>query len=225
MGREIIALIHGEYAERTELGAMAASTDPLEPLLETEAIIDFAQPAAVIALCQKAETVERLPALIVGSTGWKDSEKKTLDAWARKAPVLMASNFSTGVHALSLILRQAAPVLARLGYTPVLVETHHQHKKDAPSGTALSLQKVISPESPSSVQTHSVRAGEVVGDHAVTFYGASDKITLGHFAQDRSLFARGAIDVAMWLAQTRDKQTTGKVLSMEDYFRALQSNG
>jgi 4-hydroxy-tetrahydrodipicolinate reductase len=137
----------------------------------------------------------------------------------------MSSNFSTGVQALLAVLRAHAPLLEKLGYAPVIVETHHRHKKDAPSGTALSLQRAISPAGPGNLQTHAVRAGEVVGDHEVIFYGPGDHLTFGHFAQDRSVFARGAIEAALWLASRSARldappvSGSSPILGMEQFFQ------
>jgi 4-hydroxy-tetrahydrodipicolinate reductase len=124
------------------------------------------------------------------------------------------------VLALTEILRSAAPLLDRLGYQPVIVDTHHKHKKDSPSGTALSLQRAIAPAGPGNVQTHSIRQGEVIGDHEVTFYGAADHLTFGHFAQDRSIFARGAIQCALWLSSQRGSMTG--FIGIENYFKFLK---
>jgi dihydrodipicolinate reductase len=97
------------------------------------------------------------------------------------------------------------------------VETHHRHKKDSPSGTAITLQRAISPDDPNQIQTHSIRAGEVIGEHTIGFYGRADKITLSHSAQDRSLFARGAIEVALWLAQKNRQDSPQSILKMDHY--------
>jgi 4-hydroxy-tetrahydrodipicolinate reductase len=118
--------------------------------------------------------------------------------------------------ALLHFLKSASPLLEKLGYTPVVTETHHKHKKDMPSGTAISIQRAIAPAGPGNVQTHSVRAGEIIGDHEVTFYGPGDHLTFGHFAQDRSIFARGAIDCALWLSSKKGQ--TG-LFSIEDFFK------
>jgi dihydrodipicolinate reductase len=158
----------------------------------------------------------------VASTGWKLEERKLLEAYSKKTPLLISANFSMGVLALMEILRTASPLLETLGYNPVVTETHHRHNKDSPSGTALSLQRVIAPAGPGNVQTHSIRAGEIIGDHEVSFYGPADHLTFGHFAQDRSVFARGAIEAALWLATKRAAGVTG-IASMEAFFRERTS--
>jgi 4-hydroxy-tetrahydrodipicolinate reductase len=135
----------------------------------------------------------------------------------------MSSNLSTGVVALLEILKMASPTLQKLGYTPVLVETHHSHKKDAPSGTALAMAKcIVSDSGDRPAQIHSIRAGEVIGDHNMTFYGPSDSITISHHAQDRSSFARGALDISAWLVskKAKDPTLTG-FLGTDAYLRDL----
>jgi 4-hydroxy-tetrahydrodipicolinate reductase len=104
-----------------------------------------------------------------------------------------------------------------------MVETHHRHKKDAPSGTAILLNKAIESSAGNDpVQTHSIRSGEVIGDHEITFYGAADRLTLGHAAQDRSIFARGALDAALWAHTRRNELSKQKTLiSMDRYFDEL----
>lgn len=223
MGGWVLKLLETEFASRARVGAKAGQGDALEPLLAMDAVIDFSLPEpmeklARLALSQPPGTP--LPAFVVGSTGWSDAGKRTLEELARRAPVLAATNFSTGVGALLRILETAAPLLRKLGYQPVLVETHHRHKKDAPSGTALTLASAVDPAGPSQVPMHSIRAGEIIGDHEITFYGPGDHVTLGHFAQDRSIFARGAIEVALWLAHQRRAGKTGQ-LTMADYFAGL----
>lgn len=213
MGKWVKEILTNEFSSKAVLSAQASSKDSLIPLAQADVIIDFSSPQSVLRLISSTPS---LPPLIVGSTGWTLDQRKELEGLAKKTPVLMSSNFSTGVMALSCVLREASPILEKLGYRPVIVETHHQNKKDAPSGTALSLQRVLSPDGPDNVSIHSVRGGEIIGDHEVTFYGKADHITIGHFAQDRSIFARGAIDAALWLCTVKN---SGKILSVEDYFR------
>lgn len=222
-GREVMRLIEGEFAGRAECVAAPKRGESLAPLLEADAVIDFSSPDAVVAFAAECGSSNRpLPALVIASTGWKLDQRSPLEALAARTPILMASNFSTGVLALLHVLRQASPMLEKLGYVPTIVETHHRHKKDAPSGTALSLQRAIAPAGPGNVQTHAVRAGETVGDHEVTFHGPGDQLTFGHFAQDRSIFARGAIEAAIWLAARRAQAKgtgPGKILGVEQFFQ------
>jgi len=226
MGQSVSRLLATEFATVATLSATVNRGDSLDPLFQTDVVIDFSSPASFLVLAEKIlsdgnEVPPQLPAFVVGSTGWNTESEKILVRLGARAPVLIASNFSTGVSALARILQEASPLLEKLGYTPVLVETHHEHKLDAPSGTALSLQKAIRPSKPSSIQTHSIRAGEIIGDHEITFYGRNDQITIRHSAQDRSIFAHGAIQAALWLAQNRNIRAPQGLLSLENYFHAI----
>jgi 4-hydroxy-tetrahydrodipicolinate reductase len=223
MGREVAGLLGSEkFSSRAELTAEVDQGGALEDLLKTDAIIEFSSPSAVVALCDAAASAPARPVLVAGSTGWKIDERRKLEAYADRAPVILSSNFSTGVLLLQEILRRYSSILDKLGYVPSIVETHHQHKKDAPSGTALSLQRVISPSGPGNVPTESIRRGEVIGDHEVAFQGAGDRLVFGHFAGDRSIFAVGAIDAALWLIdERRAGRTTKGLTGMDPYFNSL----
>lgn len=218
MGQMVRRVASEEFASRVQLVATPKHSESLSSLNTCDVVIDFSSPDAVIELIRNWTDVSPLPALVVGSTGWKLEQRKELDALAARTPVLAASNFSIGVLALLYVLKQAAPVLEKLGYAPSIVETHHRHKKDAPSGTAISLQCAISPSGPGNVQTHAVRTGEVIGDHEVSFHGPGDHLTFGHFAHDRAIFARGAIEAALWLA-TKRSSASSQILSMDQFFR------
>lgn len=216
MGRTLQGLLTSTYASRAEHKASGGRSGGFDPLLSCDAIIDFSSPEALVQLCQQKQP---LPPIITGSTGFTEEQWKIVEDTATKNTILFSANFSIGVYFLKNILRTASANLARAGYHPVMVETHHVHKLDAPSGTAKALSEAISPMRPESIEIHSVRAGEVIGDHEVTFYGPADKITISHSAQDRSIFARGAIDVALWLAGPQKATiSTGRVLGLDDYF-------
>jgi len=221
MGQWVSRLIQDEFAKQAQLTLSPKRGENLTGLLSVDVVIDFSLPEASLLLAQAAlKHTGPLPAFVIGSTGWKLDERHDLEELAKKTPVLMASNFSTGVLALQEMLRACAPMLEKLGYTPVIVDTHHRHKKDAPSGTAVSLQRAIALAGPGNVQTHSIRAGEVIGDHEVTFYGSGDHLTIGHFAQDRSIFARGAVETALWLAAKRSaaERPTG-LIGIDAFFK------
>lgn len=203
MGQRVVALLGDEFKTKADLKALVGPTHSTELLMGVETVIDFSSPDAVVNLASKIIAAKKGPALVVASTGWQSDQRTTLERAAQFVPVMISSNFSMGVLAVMEILKTAAPLLESMGYTPVITEAHHRHKKDAPSGTAISLQRIISPENPSGVQTHSTRAGEVIGDHQVSFYGPSDVIRLEHSAQNRDIFARGAIQAALWLARRR----------------------
>jgi len=227
MGKWVTQLLENEFPLKAKLAVSVDQLDKLESLLSaTDVVIDFSSPNAVVKLLQIAVKTEgKLPALVVGSTGWKPDDLKRLEDFAKRTPVFMTANFSTGVMALVEALKAASPLLGKLGYVPVLTETHHCHKLDSPSGTAITLQKTLAPHDPMSIQTHSIRAGEVIGDHEVSFYGPGDHLVFGHFAQDRSIFARGAIEVALWLADTKNlppPKAMSRIFGMDSYFESLK---
>jgi 4-hydroxy-tetrahydrodipicolinate reductase len=220
MGRSVEEVIGQEFRDQATVHARSSSGEDLAPLLATELVIDFSLPAGMLALTQEAlKKPDPLPVFIVGSTGWKLDERRQLETLAQRTAVLMSSNFSTGVLVMTELLKKAAPLLEKLGYSAAIVETHHVHKLDAPSGTAASLQRAIAPAGPGNVPVHSIRAGEVIGDHEVTFFGKGDRLRFSHLAQDRTIFARGAVQCGLWLAARRGSGLIG----IEKYFEALST--
>ena len=202
MGRAIAALIASDYADRLELTASISSSNPdLHELVDADVVIDVSLPEGTAALLDWMSGVaERPPALVCGTTGLDAALLDRIMALGDSTRVLYAANFSSGVAALHEIIAFAAPMLAALGYRPVLTETHHENKVDAPSGTARSIRQVVDPERPESIETHSIRTGAVIGTHELVFDGIDDEIVLRHDAKDRRLFARGAIEAALWIA-------------------------
>jgi 4-hydroxy-tetrahydrodipicolinate reductase len=225
MGQWITRLVHGEFSDRLELVAQISSTGRPSELLKADVVIDFSNPVAMMGVARTVLAQSgKVPCFVIGSTGWTPEQRQTLEELSRKTPVVMSANFSLGVQVLLSILRHAAPKLLELGYEPVLVESHHKHKKDAPSGTALAILNAVSKtgHDQSPLQVHSIRAGEIIGDHEVTFHGPGDHVVIGHFAQDRSIFARGALEAALWLAskpQTPGAPVHGGVLGLDAFLR------
>lgn len=198
LGRLIDAEITGSYSDRLTLTAHLGRSESLDVLADADMVIDVSLPAGTERLIAWLEKNSGGPGTIVsGTTGLGDDTLRGLRALGSDRKILHATNFSAGVATLAGILRQAAPIFKALGYTPVITETHHRHKKDAPSGTALTLQDSLEPFD--NIQTHSIRAGEVPGVHEVTMYGAHDQLSFRHEARDRRAFAIGAIEAALWL--------------------------
>lgn len=165
-----------------------------------DVLIDFTLPAGAVAAARWCAD-HRVP-LVSGTTGLDATQQAALDQAARKIPVLQAPNFSRGVNALGLLLEYARDLLPGAGQVELL-DVHHVHKKDAPSGTALALAQALAP-----LETHieSRREGDVVGDHTVTFHLPGETLTLAHHAADRRIFALGAVEAAAWL----QKQAAGR---------------
>ncbi len=166
----------------------------------TDVLIDFSLGAAVPANVSKATAV-RIP-IVVGATGWYDRLKEVRGiVEGQGGACLYSSNFSLGVQIFFYIARQASQVFARFNeYHPYVLETHHIQKLDAPSGTALTIQKVMSESyGDKKVPVTSVRAGFFPGTHVVGFDSPVDTVTLEHTARGRDGFARGALIGAQWI--------------------------
>ncbi len=169
----------------------------LEQLPVFDVAIDFSQPEAFTTVLQLCKT--RKAALVSGTTGLSDLQKQTMKDAVKEIPVLWASNFSLGVAVLNDLVRRAAKALETWGVG--ITETHHVHKKDAPSGTALTLGQSVE-QSGGRVPTYvSHREGEVIGDHTVRFSGPGEFIELRHNALDRDIFVRGALEAAYRLRE------------------------
>jgi len=180
-------------------------------------VIDFTNAAATVDLASLA--FQHGTAYVVGTTGLGEKELGSLKVAAQKAPVLQAANMSLGVNLLAALVEQTAK---RLGtdYDIEIFEAHHRHKVDAPSGTALALGEAaakgrgvllkdaivparygqIGARPEGAIGISVFRGGDVIGDHTVTFAGMGERLELSHKASDRSLFARGAVTAACWLA-------------------------
>lgn len=219
MGKSVIELIKSEYGGHATLEAtIDRRCGNLDDLADVSTIIDFSLPGGTSALLDWMDSREaQLPNLLCGTTGLTAAHYSRLEKLSERTLVFHSTNFSTGVAALSAILKLASPMLKALSYDARMVETHHVHKLDAPSGTANTLAEVLNPLDPASIDIESIREGEVIGQHEVFFTGAADQITIGHSATDRTLFARGAIDAALWLDQLN--KNSG-IYTMETYFQA-----
>ena len=157
--------------------------------------IDFSLPEGfdpVLALC-----VARGRALVSGTTGLEAAQRGALEAAAGTIPLLWASNFSVGVAVLGELVERAARALP--GWDCDIVESHHVHKKDAPSGTALTLGGAAG-RGGAQPRYASLRAGDIVGEHLVQFAGQGERVELVHRAGNRDIFARGALQAASRLA-------------------------
>jgi 4-hydroxy-tetrahydrodipicolinate reductase len=178
-----------------------AATAPVEVLRNADVVVDFTIPAAVVGnieACARAGTN-----IVVGTTGWYAELPRVRELVEQSGIGLVyASNFSLGVNLFFEIARTAAAAL-NLGYTGHILERHHVHKKDAPSGTAVVLQKVIKEASGNHLEISSVREGETVGMHVIMLDSENDSIMLTHDAKSRRGFADGAVRAAEWIKGKR----------------------
>lgn len=142
---------------------------------------------------------ENFKAVVVGTTGWYDIKEEVFDYFRKCGTTLIwASNFSVGINVLSAAVEMVAKHLNKAGgYTPYIIEKHHCHKLDAPSGTAITLGEDIKRNMPGDVQITSVRAGEIPGIHTISFEGLNDRFTLEHEAFSRQGLADGAVTAAV----------------------------
>ena len=158
--------------------------------------VDFSLPDGfdrVLAICR-----QRGAALVTGTTGLEGRQVMHLAEAALDIPVLWASNFSLGVVVLHELVRKVAAALPE--WQADIMETHHVHKLDAPSGTALTLGQAAQAGSGRAPAIESFRRGQVVGEHTIRFRGAGEMLELRHAAEDRDIFARGALEAARRLA-------------------------
>ena len=142
---------------------------------------------------------DNFKAVVVGTTGWNDIKDEVISYFeAKGTPMIYSSNYSVGVNVLSAAVAMVAKYLGQAGgYDPYIVEKHHIHKLDAPSGTAISLGKIVDESGGFNTQITSQRIGEVPGIHTLTLTGSCDKITLSHEAFSREGLAQGAVEAAL----------------------------
>lgn len=204
----------GVLAGLPPLGVVVTS-DPLELVVKSDAVIDFTSPAATIEMAGLAANARIVH--VIGTTGLSESDEAAIKAAARHATVIKAGNMSLGVNLLTAVTRRIAEALDA-DFDIEVVEMHHRHKVDAPSGTALMLGAAAAEGRGIDLASHSVRArdghtgprnrgdigfatlrgGSVIGDHTVIFAGEGERIEITHRAADRSVFARGAVKAAIW---------------------------
>ena len=189
---------------------------------DADVVIDFSAPELLRRLLEMHGDALAEKAIVVGTTGLTPGEAELLRAQAARSAVLQAANFSVGVNLLLALAEQAAAVLGH-DYDVEIVEAHHRRKADAPSGTALALGEAVARgrrvkltdvridgrsgrpgERPrGEVAFHALRGGDIVGEHQVMLIGERERVSLGHVAQDRALFAQGALRAARWIAGKR----------------------
>lgn len=197
MGR-MVEQLAPEYG--VEIAARLTRATPIEgsDLPEADVAIDFSSAAAIPA--NVPALAARGMAVVIGTTGWQDSEPAVRRAVAEfPVGVLAAPNFAIGVNLFAALAERAAELLVRRGFAPFIHELHHAAKKDAPSGTALSLQQAVQTAGGQPVHMASTRAGFIPGTHTIGFEAAAESITLTHVARDRTPFARGALEAAKWI--------------------------
>ena len=237
MGRALIRAVH-EMPHATVIGALEkpgapdigadigalaglgplgvkVTDDPLPLFAKADGVLDFTAPAATLALAELAAQARIVH--VIGTTGLSAGEQAKIEAAARHAAIVKAGNMSLGVNLLAGLTNRVAQTLGA-DFDIEILELHHRHKRDAPSGTALLLGEAAASGRAIALKDHSVRVrdgdvgprregdigfaalrgGDVVGEHKVIFAGAGERIELVHIATDRGIFAQGAIRAALW---------------------------
>ncbi|MBZ9855629.1 4-hydroxy-tetrahydrodipicolinate reductase [Mesorhizobium sp. CA13] len=195
---------------------VAISDDPLPAFAGADGVLDFTAPAATVEFAGYAAQARIVH--VIGTTGCSSDDNARIAAAARHATIVKSGNMSLGVNLLAVLVEQAARALDAGDFDIEILEMHHRHKVDAPSGTALLLGEAAAAgrgvplagndvrvrdghtgvRKPGSIGFATLRGGSVVGDHSVILAGTGERITLAHHAEDRAIFARGAVKAALW---------------------------
>jgi 4-hydroxy-tetrahydrodipicolinate reductase len=190
--------------------------DPLPAFAKADGVLDFTAPAASVEFAGYAAQARIVH--VIGTTGCSAEDNAKIAAAARHATIVKSGNMSLGVNLLAVLVEQAAKALDPEDFDIEILEMHHRHKVDAPSGTALLLGEAAAKgrgidlaensvrvrdghtgvRKAGSIGFATLRGGSVVGDHSVILAGTGERITLSHHAEDRAIFARGAVKAALW---------------------------
>jgi 4-hydroxy-tetrahydrodipicolinate reductase len=209
----------GTLVGKGDLGVRVVA-DLTEVDSEVDAVVDFSVPASTLEVAKKVSS--RRTAVVIGTTGFTESERKTLASRVKDVPCVLAPNMSVGVNVLFRIASDVARILGD-GYDVEVVEAHHRFKADAPSGTALRLAEGIArakgvdlsgkacygrqgrpgARKPDEIGILAVRAGDIVGEHTVLFGGLGERLELVHRAHTRDNFALGALRAVKWVVRQR----------------------
>ncbi|MDP3896381.1 MAG: 4-hydroxy-tetrahydrodipicolinate reductase [Mesorhizobium sp.] len=205
----------GVLAGIGEIG-VTISSDTLPVFARADGVLDFTVPAATVQFAFYAAQAHIVH--VIGTTGCSADDEEKIKAAARHTAIVKSGNMSLGVNLLAVLAKQAARALGADDFDVEILEMHHRHKVDAPSGTALLLGQAVAEGRAIELQANSVRSrdghtgprptgaigfatlrgGSVVGDHSVILAGPGERITLSHHAEDRAIFARGAVRAALW---------------------------
>ncbi|HEY1770966.1 MAG TPA: 4-hydroxy-tetrahydrodipicolinate reductase [Chthoniobacterales bacterium] len=197
MGKAVIGL--AENDPRFAIAAKVGRADSLEKSSsDADVVIDFSLASATKSVSEICARLKR--PLVLGTTGQNEIEQQAVRAAAREIPVVFSANFGVGVNVLFQLAREAANSLGQ-DFDVEIIEAHHRTKKDAPSGTAKHLADVVQSSlgAARDLPVHSIRAGDVVGDHTIIFAGQGERLELTHRASSREIFARGALRAARWV--------------------------
>jgi 4-hydroxy-tetrahydrodipicolinate reductase len=219
MGKALLNCI-GQHPGLQLAGQVDQGEDLNSMITSADVVVDFSShnaTAGIAALCAKHRK-----AIVIGTTGHSTEDRTLIMSHSSEIPIVLSSNFSTGVNTLFWLTRKAAEILGP-AFDLEIVEMHHRHKRDAPSGTARTLSEILAQvrqqqledvlrhgregivgeRTSSEIGMHSVRGGDVVGDHTVIFATAGERVELTHKASSRETFANGALRAAQWIVSQK----------------------
>ncbi|HEY5344962.1 MAG TPA: 4-hydroxy-tetrahydrodipicolinate reductase [Verrucomicrobiae bacterium] len=219
MGQALLACA-ARIPELEVVGAIARGDDLGSVIAKADVVIDFSFHSTTLGIAELCAKNKK--AIVIGTTGHSAEEKNKIAALQSQIPMVVATNFSTGVNTLFWLTRKAAEILGN-DFDLEVVEMHHRLKKDAPSGTANTLLEILADVRKLQLETalrhgregivgertqneigiHAIRGGDVVGDHTVIFANNGERIELTHKASSRDTFANGALRAAQWLVQQK----------------------
>jgi len=219
MGRTLVAC--AAHQHDLQVVGQIDQGDEISSVIEKgDVVIDFSSHNATPAIARLCS--EHKKAMVIGTTGHSDEDRSQITAFSGRIPMVLSSNFSTGVNTLFWLTRKAAEILGP-GFDLEIVEMHHRLKRDAPSGTARTLAEILADvrkqqldrlvrhgrsgivgeRTGEEIGMHSVRGGDVVGDHTVMFAGPGERLELTHKASSRETFANGALRAARWALEQK----------------------
>jgi 4-hydroxy-tetrahydrodipicolinate reductase len=219
MGKTLLACAP-QHRELEVVGQVDQGDDLAAIIARGDVVIDFSSHTATEAIADLCASHGK--ALVVGTTGHDRTAKSRITHHASRIPMVLSANFSTGVNTLFWLTRQAAEILGP-GYDLEIIEMHHRLKKDAPSGTATALAEILAEvrrqplpkaarhgragmvgeRTAEEIGIHSLRGGDVVGDHTVVFATPGERLELTHKASSRETFAHGALRAALWVVRQK----------------------
>ena len=219
MGQALVACA-AQHPELQVVGQIDQGDDLQSVIGQADVVVDFSSHSATPAIAALCAAHKK--AMVIGTTGHSDEGKSQIANCQSQIPIVLSSNFSLGVNTLFWLTRKAAEILGP-GFDLEIVEMHHRLKRDAPSGTAKTLAEILAAvrkqqldkvarygragivgeRTTEEIGVHSVRGGDVVGDHTVIFVGVSERVELTHKASSRETFANGALRAAQWVVQQK----------------------
>ena len=219
MGKAILSCA-AHHPELEVTGQIDKGDDLGAVIGKAEVVIDFSSHQATPAIAALCASNKK--AMVIGTTGHSDEGRAQIAGFQSQIPIVLSSNFSTGVNTLFWLTRKAAEILGP-GFDLEVVEMHHRLKRDAPSGTARTLAEILAEtrklqldrvarhgregivgeRTADEIGIHSLRGGDVVGDHTVVFAGTGERLELTHRASSRETFAQGALRAAQWVLRQK----------------------